>query len=54
MPSRNEPWAPLKGPEVPTSLAAAVDAVWSKAEQFGNDIDVKAEGASCIGRQAVS
>ena len=27
------------------TLLAALDAIWRKAEQFGNDINVKAEGA---------
>ena len=29
------------------ALAAVLDAIWSKAEQFGNDINVKAEEADC-------
>ena len=31
----------------PEALAAVLEAIWSKAEQFGNDINVKAEQAGC-------
>ena len=35
------------------ALAAVLDVIWSKAEQFGNDINVKAEQAGCnwVGRR---
>ena len=31
----------------PDALAAVLDAIWDKAEQFGNEINVKAEEAGC-------
>ena len=31
----------------PTALAAVLEAIWDKAEQFGNEINVKAEIAGC-------
>lgn len=31
----------------PESMADALRAIWSKAEQFGNEVNVKAEQAGC-------